>query len=52
VIVVENNADGSFADRLQFHGVVVQSRILQSDGFAFFADQLAEMISERVKELL
>jgi 2-oxoglutarate ferredoxin oxidoreductase subunit alpha len=51
VIVVENNADGSFADRLQFHGITVKKRILQSDGFAFFADQLTEMISERVKEL-
>ncbi|MCJ7764820.1 MAG: 2-oxoacid:acceptor oxidoreductase subunit alpha, partial [Thiovulaceae bacterium] len=51
VIVVENNVDGAFADRLQFHGIVAKRRILQSDGFAFFADQLAEMISKSVKEL-
>ncbi|MDP1784364.1 MAG: 2-oxoacid:acceptor oxidoreductase subunit alpha [Sulfuricurvum sp.] len=51
VIVVENNADGAFADRLQHYGIVVESRVLQYNGFSFFADQLSAMISERIKEL-
>jgi 2-oxoglutarate ferredoxin oxidoreductase subunit alpha len=51
VIVVENNADGAFADKLALHGISIDSRILQFNGFAFFSDQLAEMISKSVKEL-
>jgi len=51
VVVVENNADGAFADRLILNGIPVDEKILQFNGFAFFADQLAEMIRESVKEL-
>ncbi len=50
-IVVENNADGAFADRLQHYGISVDSSVLQFNGLAFFADELAETISKRVKEL-
>ncbi len=51
VIVVENNADGAFADKLVLHGISVDSKILQFNGFAFFSDQLAETIRNSVKEL-
>ncbi len=50
-IVVENNADGAFADRLQHYGISVEDSVLQYNGFAFFADELAATISKRVKEL-
>ena len=50
-IVVENNADGAFADQLKLHDIEVDEKILQSNGFSFFADQLAGMIEKAVKEL-
>ena len=50
-IVVENNADGAFADQLKLHDIKVDEKILQSNGFSFFADQLAGMIQMCVKEL-
>ncbi|WP_345991801.1 2-oxoacid:acceptor oxidoreductase subunit alpha [Sulfurimonas sp. HSL-1716] len=50
-IVVENNADGAFADQLKLYGVKVDEKILQSNGFSFFADQLKSMIEKSVKEL-
>lgn len=50
-IVVENNADGAFADRLVLHGLTVERKVLQSNGFAFFADQLAEKLQTVIKEL-
>lgn len=50
-IVVENNADGAFADQLTLHGVRVDQKILQSNGFAFFVDQLAEKLASVLKEL-
>ncbi|UFS61857.1 2-oxoacid:acceptor oxidoreductase subunit alpha [Sulfurimonas sp. HSL-3221] len=50
-IVVENNADGAFAEQLALHGVGVDRRILQSNGFAFFADQLAQELGAQLKEL-
>jgi len=51
LIVVENNADGAFAGVLTGHGITVGSRLLQFDGFAFFADNLAERLAKHVKEL-
>ncbi len=51
-IVVENNADGAFADQLKLHDIHIDDRILQSNGFSFFADQLTSMIEKSVKELL
>ena len=50
-IVVENNADGAFADQLKLNDIKVDEKILQSNGFSFFADQLAGMIQMCVKEL-
>jgi len=50
-IVVENNADGAFADRLRLHGVQIDARVLQSNGFPFFADQLALRLQNILKEL-
>ncbi|MDD2451677.1 MAG: 2-oxoacid:acceptor oxidoreductase subunit alpha [Sulfurovum sp.] len=50
-IVVENNASGMFADQLKLHDIKVDRKILQYNGFAFFADQLAQMIEEEIKEL-
>jgi len=50
-IVVENNADGAFAAQLALHGVDVERRILQSNGFAYFADQLTQKLGDVLKEL-
>ena len=50
-IVVENNADGAFADQLKLYDVHVDHKILQSNGFSFFADQLTKMIEKSLKEL-
>jgi len=49
-IVVENNADGAFADVLARHGVRIDRKVLQSNGFAFFADQLAQKLEAVLKE--
>lgn len=51
IIVVENNADGAFADQLKLHDVRVDKKILQSNGFSFFTDQLTGMIEKSLKEL-
>lgn len=50
-IVVENSADGAFADRLKINGVHVDRQLLQSNGFAYFADQLSQRLADTVKEL-
>jgi len=50
-IVVENNADGAFAERLRLHGVIADGQVLQSNGFAFFADQLAQRLETILKEI-
>lgn len=50
-IVVENNTSGMFADQLKLHDIKVDRKILQYNGFAFFADQLAQMIEEEIREL-
>lgn len=52
IIMVENNADGSFANQLKMHGVKIDKMILQYNGFSFFADQLKEMLLKEIKELL
>jgi 2-oxoglutarate ferredoxin oxidoreductase subunit alpha len=51
-IVVENNADGAFANRLKLYDVKIDNQILQSNGFSFFADQLSVMIEKSLKEFL
>ncbi len=51
-IVVENNADGAFGDQLKLHDIKVDDKILQSNGFSFFADELTGMIEKSLKELL
>ena len=51
-IVVENNADGAFANQLKLYDVKIDDQILQSNGFGFFADQLSIMIEKSIKELL
>ncbi|MDM5270925.1 2-oxoacid:acceptor oxidoreductase subunit alpha [Sulfurovum sp. zt1-1] len=50
-IVVENNATGIFADQLKLHDIKIDKKILQYNGFAFFADQLTQLINEQIKEL-
>jgi 2-oxoglutarate ferredoxin oxidoreductase subunit alpha len=50
-IVVENNADGAFADVLAMHGVRIDRKVLQSNGFAYFSDQLTRKLEEVLKEL-
>lgn len=50
-IVIENNVTGQFADILKSHDVPVHHRILQADGFSFFADQLKDKIEQVLKDL-
>jgi 2-oxoglutarate ferredoxin oxidoreductase subunit alpha len=52
IIMVENNADGAFSNQLKMHGVKIDRMILQYNGFSFFVDQLTNMISKEIKELL
>jgi 2-oxoglutarate ferredoxin oxidoreductase subunit alpha len=51
VVVVENNATGQFARQLELHGIGVTRRVLQADGFPFFADRLAETLETVLKEI-
>ena len=51
VVVVENNVTGAFASLLEHHGVKVARRLLQSNGFAFFADELEVRLAAALKEL-
>jgi len=48
-IVIENNVTGEFADILKRHGIPIHHRILQANGFAFFADLLTEEITKLIK---
>ncbi len=50
-IVIENNTTGQFADILKSYDVNIDHRILQSNGFSFFADLLKEKLSKIIKEL-
>ncbi|MFA5428853.1 MAG: 2-oxoacid:acceptor oxidoreductase subunit alpha [Sulfurimonas sp.] len=50
-IVVENSADGAFANQLKLYDVKIDDQILQSNGFSFFVDQLSIMIEKSLKEL-
>ena len=50
-IVVENNTTGQFADILKSYDVNIDHRILQSNGFSFFTDQLKEKLSKIIKDL-
>lgn len=50
-IIIENNVTGVFADILKSHGVKIDHRILQSNGFAFFSDLLKEKLLNVIKEL-
>ena len=50
-IVIENNVTGVFADILKSHGIEIHHRILQANGFAFFADLLKERLLKVIKEL-
>ncbi len=52
IIVVENNEDGAFAQKLKIHGLRIDKQILQYNGFSFFTDELSTMISKALKELL
>jgi len=50
-IVVENNVTGAFADILKSHGIKIDHRILQANGFAFFSDLLKESVLKVIKEI-
>ncbi len=50
-IIVENNGTGQFADILKSHDVPIHHRILQSNGFSFFADLLEETLLKTLKEI-
>lgn len=50
-IVIENNVTGEFADILKSHDVSIDHRILQSNGFTFFIDQLKQRLHDTIKEL-
>lgn len=49
-VVIENNADGQFANLLRQHGVGIDHTILQSNGFPFFVDQLTLRLKTLLKE--
>jgi len=49
-IVIENNVTGTFADILKSHGIKIDHRILQANGFAFFSDLLRERVLKIIKE--
>jgi 2-oxoglutarate ferredoxin oxidoreductase subunit alpha len=51
VVVVENNATGQFAGQLELHGIGVTRRVLQANGFPFFADRLAKTLESVLKEI-
>ena len=51
IVVVENNADGAFANQLKLLDIEVDKQILQSNGFNFFADQLSGMIEDSIKDM-
>lgn len=50
-IVIENNTTGQFADILKSYDINIDHRILQSNGFSFFTDQLKEKLDKIIKEL-
>ena len=50
-IVIENNTSGQFADILKSYDINIDHRILQSNGFSFFTDQLKDKLSKIIKEL-
>jgi len=50
-IVIENNVTGEFATLLKSYDISITHRILQSNGFPFFSDQLEENISNIIKEI-
>jgi len=50
-IIVENNVTGQFADILKSHDIDIHHRILQSNGFSFFADLLKEKLLKTLKEI-
>ncbi|UPT78457.1 2-oxoacid:acceptor oxidoreductase subunit alpha [Sulfurovum sp. XGS-02] len=49
-IVIENNVTGEFAELLKSHDIRIDHRILQSNGFSFFSDQLKEVLENVLKE--
>ena len=50
-IIIENNVTGQFADILKSHDIHIDHRILQSNGFSFFADLLNEKLLTIIKEI-
>lgn len=50
-IIVENNVTGQFADILKSHDIHIHHRILQANGFSFFADLLKEALQKIIKEI-
>lgn len=50
-IVIENNCTGEFADILKSYDIRIDHRILNSNGFPFFADLLKEKLSNIIKDL-
>lgn len=50
-IVIENNVTGQFADILKSNDIHIDHRILQSNGFTFFADLLQEKLTKIIKDI-
>lgn len=50
-IMIENNVTGQFADILKSHGVNIDHRILQANGFSFFTDILEEKLKKVLREI-
>ena len=51
-IVIENNVTGEFADILKSYDINIHHRMLQSNGFNFFTDQLKERLEKTIKDLV
>jgi len=50
-IMIENNVTGQFADILKKHDIKIDHRILQANGFNFFADILKKEIKKLIKDI-
>lgn len=51
IIMIENNSDAQFTKLLKQHDIDVDHTILQSNGFAFFSDQLTQKIQIILQEV-
>ena len=51
-IIIENNVTGDFESILKNHGIAIAHKILQSNGFNFFTDQLKVELKKIIKDIV